>query len=118
MFKAEEIDFSKIQDWEFEFICFELIQRNGFEKVTWRKKGADDGRDIEARLRIANPIIETFEEKWFFECKHYKKGVPPEELNSKIAWADSEKPQHLVFMISSHLTNACRNWLKLICRGG
>lgn len=114
MFKGEEIDFSKIADWEFEFICFELIERNGFEKVTWRKKGADSGRDIEAYLRILPPIIESYEEKWFFECKHYKDGVPPSVLNSKIAWADAEKPDHLVFLLSSHLTNSSREWIDKI----
>ncbi len=114
MFKTEEIDFSRIKDWEFEFICFELVQRNGFEKVTWRKKGADSGRDIEAKLRIVNPLIEAFEETWFFECKHYSAGVPPSELNSKIAWADAEKPEHLVIIVSSHLTNASRTWINQI----
>jgi len=76
MFKGEEIDFSKIQDWEFEFICYELVNNSGFSNVTWRKKGADGGRDIQAILEIRNQIIGEFEEKWFFECKHYKKGVP------------------------------------------
>ena len=117
MFKSEEIDFSRIADWQFEFICFELIQRNGFENVTWRKKGADSGRDIEAELRISNPLVESFYEKWFFECKHYEKGVPPEVLNSKIAWADAERPSHLVIMVSSHLTNPARTWLKGIRKG-
>jgi len=112
MFKGEEIDFSKIKDWEFEFICFELIQRNGFENVTWRKKGADNGRDIEATFRTVNNLTEPFEERWFFECKHYTAGLPPQELYSKIAWADAENIQHFVVMVSSHLTNGARVWLE------
>lgn len=112
MYKSEDIDFSRITDWQFEYICFELIQRNGYENVVWRKKGPDSGRDIEAELRISNPLMDTFYEKWFFECKHYKRGVPPEVLNSKIAWADAEKPDHLVIMLSSHMTNPARTWLK------
>jgi len=114
MFKAEEINFKKIEDWEFEFICYELISSSGFSDVTWRKKGADSGRDIEAKLKVRNQIIGEFEEKWFFECKHYTKGVPPNELNSKIAWADAEKPHHLVIMVSSHLTNGSRDWIDKI----
>jgi len=114
MFKAEEIDFSKIKDWEFEFICYELISNSEFTDVTWRKKGADSGRDIEASLKIRNQLIGEFEEKWFFECKHYTKGVPPSELNSKIAWADAEKPHHLAIMVSSHLTNGSRQWIEKI----
>lgn len=53
--------------------------------------------------------------KWFFECKHYTSGgVPPEHLNSKIAWADAEKPDFLVLFMSSYPTTAGREWLEKI----
>ena len=35
-------------------------------------------------------------------------------MNSKIAWADAEKPKHLVFFISSYLTNSAREWLRKV----
>lgn len=52
-----------------------------------------------------------WETRWFFECKHYQEGVPPGQLNSKIAWADAERPDNLVFFISSYLSNNARIWL-------
>lgn len=40
--------------------------------------------------------------------------VPPDELSSKITWADAEQPNHLLFIVSSHLTRGCREWLEKI----
>jgi hypothetical protein len=110
----KHIDFKKLTPNEFEELCFELILKHGFSKVIWRQGGADNGRDIEAISSINNSLVGIIEEKYFFECKKYENGVPPAELNSKIAWADAEKPQHLVFIISSYLSNNARTWIEKI----
>mgnify|MGYP000070720620 CR=1 FL=1 len=108
------IDFKKLSSNEFEELCFELLLKYGFSNLIWKQGGADDGRDIEGELAINNSLLGEYREKYFFECKNFTKGVPPEKLNSKIAWADSENPQHLVFIISSYLTNSGINWLEKI----
>lgn len=108
------IDLLQLSDKEFEELCFELVLSLGFEKVRWRKGGADNGRDIQAELSSTSSLVDRYYEQWFFECKRYSKGVPPEQLNSKIAWADAEKPKHLVIFVSSHLTNNARTWLEKI----
>lgn len=110
----KHIDFKILTPTKFEELCFEIILRHGFSSVIWRQGGADNGRDIEATFTSSNGIIGTFNEKYFFECKKYDKGVPPAEIFSKIAWADAEKPQHLVFFISSYLSNGAREWLEKI----
>lgn len=61
-------------------------------------------------------LLDPYEETWFFECKRYEKGVGPELLNSKIPWADAERPKHLLFFVSSHITNNARTWLHAIAR--
>ena len=106
------IDFERISAEQFEELCFELILKYGFSNVIWRKGGADSGRDIEGYLSNNNSLLGKYVEHYFFECKNYKKGVPPEVLHSKLAWADSESPDHLVFFISSYLTNSARQWLR------
>ncbi|MGY6648319.1 restriction endonuclease [Wenyingzhuangia sp. IMCC45574] len=108
------IDFSKISPDKFEELCFELLLKHGYSKLIWRKGGADNGRDIEGELVINNSLIGQYFEYYFFECKKYENGVSPEKLNSKIAWADAEKPNHLVFIISSYISNNCRVWLNQI----
>jgi hypothetical protein len=112
----KHIDFNQLTPDQFEELCFELIIKHGFTSITWRQGGADNGRDIEADFSISNGMLGTFSEKFFFECKKYEKGVPPAELYSKIAWADAEKPQHIVFLISSYLTNNGREWIEKIKR--
>ena len=110
----EDIVFSKLSFEEFEELCFDLILRLGFHSPIWRKGAADDGRDIEASFTVTNAIVKSYTERWFFECKQYSTGIPPDELTSKIAWADAEKPRHFALLTTSHLTNSCRNWLEKI----
>ena len=110
----EYINFKEISPENFEELCFELLLKHGFSKLIWRKGGADNGRDIEGESIINNSLIGEIREQYFFECKKYEKGVPPEKLNSKIAWADAETPNHLVFFISSYISNNCRVWLNQI----
>ena len=112
IYTTDDIDFSKLSATEFERLCFELLLKYGYKQVIWRQGGADNGRDIEGYYDFSNPITDK-KTKWFFECKHYTSGgVPPEHLNSKIAWADAEQPSFLVIFISSYITTAARTWLK------
>lgn len=115
-FEESDIDFRAISDTQFEELCFELLLRLGYKKLTWRQGSADNGRDIEGELLVNNSLVENYSEKWFFECKNYSKGVPPEELYSKVAWADAERPNHLTLLLSSHLTNNSRTWLEKITK--
>ncbi len=113
-YSTDDIDFSKISPNEFERLCFELLLKYGYSQLVWRQGGADNGRDIEGYFDFNNPIADQ-RTKWFFECKHYTSGgVPPEHLNSKIAWADSEQPSCLVILVSSYITTAARTWLEKI----
>lgn len=107
----DDVDLLKLTDRQFEEACFDLLLSMGYQGLSWHQGGADSGRDIEGRQSVDSPLVGTYTEKWFFECKRYEKGVPPEELNSKIAWADAEKPNHLVVLTSSYLTRGARTWL-------
>ncbi len=112
-YTREDIKLENISPKSFENLCYDLLVSYNFEKLIWRKGGADSGRDIEGYLTFNNSIS-NIETKWFFECKHYSKGVPPVDLNSKIAWADAENPDYLVFFISSYITTGARVWLEKI----
>nr|WP_315150145.1 restriction endonuclease [uncultured Flavobacterium sp.] len=111
-YSADNINFDLISPTEFERLCFELLLKLGYSEVTWRQGGADNGRDIEATLNFLTPLTRK-KTKWFIECKHYTTGgVPPEHLNSKIAWADAERPDFLIFIMSSYPTTQGREWLE------
>ncbi len=112
VYTTDDIEFAKLSPKDFERLCFELLLKYGYRNLIWRQGGADNGRDIEGYFEFINPI-NIRKTKWFFECKHYtKKGVPPDQLNSKIAWADAEQPSFLVLFVSSYITTASRTWLE------
>ncbi len=116
IFDQDDIDFLKLSDREFEEACFEFLLSLDYQGLIWRRGGPDSGRDIEGRRTVDSALVGSYDEKWFFECKRYEKGVPPEELNSKIAWADAEKPNHFVILTSSYLTNGARIWLDKVAQ--
>ncbi len=113
-YTKDDIQFEQISPRGFENLCYDLLVKYNFHNLIWRQGGADNGRDIEANYTFNNTIKDK-ETKWFFECKHYTSGgVPPEQLNPKIAWADAELPNSIVFFVSSYLTNNARTWLEKI----
>lgn len=114
-YKVEDIDFTKITPKAFENLCYDLLVNYNFHNLIWRDGGSDNGRDIEGNSNYLNPF-NSIEQKWFFECKHYSAGVPPADLNSKIAWADAEQPNFLVFFVSSYITTSARTWLEKISK--
>ncbi|WP_435139304.1 restriction endonuclease [Formosa sp. A9] len=109
-----DIKFEEISPKSFENLCYDLLIRYNYSNLIWREGGADNGRDIEG-IKVFSNQIKPIETKWFFECKHYTSGgVPPDDLTSKIAWADAELPDFLVVFISSYLTNNARTWIDKI----
>ena len=50
-------------------------------------------------------------EHWFIDCKHYQKGVPPTELQNLLAWADAERPDVALFIVSNFLSNPAKDYL-------
>jgi hypothetical protein len=105
-YKTTDVKFEEITPRGFENLCYDLLVKFNFQNLIWREGGADNGRDIEANYSFINPV-KKIETKWFFECKHYNSGgVPPNDISSKITWADAENPDYLVFLISSYLTNS------------
>lgn len=114
LYQEDDISFERITPREFEELCFDIVLRMGYQSLIWRQGGADNGRDIEGKYVVNNQLVGPVEEKWFFECKHYTNGVPVEQVVTKVAWADAEKPNHLVIFVSSYLSNNARQWLEKI----
>jgi hypothetical protein len=113
-----EIDFEGLDPTDFEEFAFELIASlDGFSNVDWRKgtpkqaSPADRGRDIEAELERVDVDGSKHVEKWFVDCKHYDKGVPPEALQGILAWANAERPHVVLIVASGYLTNAAKDYI-------
>jgi hypothetical protein len=115
---APPLSFEHLTDTEFEEFGFDLLHALKFVNVDWRKgtplpsSPADSGRDI-----VAEQLIEDVDgtkrfDKWFVDCKHYKKGVPPTDLQNLLTWAEAERPDVALFMVSGFLSNPAKDYLE------
>ena len=52
------------------------------------------------------------DETWFIECKHYRRGVPPDKIAGLITWATAERPDVALIIASNYLSNPCKDWIK------
>ncbi|WP_448103502.1 restriction endonuclease [Pedobacter panaciterrae] len=111
-FTESDIKFDKISWKEFEELCYDLLHKYQFHSLSWRQGGGDKGRDIEASFTVINPMVVSYPEKWFIECKHYGKGIPIEQISGKLDWAVAEKVQHFVLMTNSYPSNATTDYIK------
>ncbi len=111
------LSFHELDETQFEEFCFDLLCELGFVNVDWRKgtglaaSPADRGRDIACQLGRTDVDGTKHFETWFVQCKHYKKGVPPERLQGLLSWAQAERPHAALVIASGFLSNAAKDYL-------
>jgi len=117
-----DITFDRLSSTEFEEFCYDLLSVSGFVNVDWRKgtglstSPADKGRDIMCDRPCVEPDGSQHFERWFIDCKHFKKGVPPKELQNLLAWAEADRPDVVVFAVSHFLSNPAKDYLEAFKR--
>lgn len=111
--------FDFLDSTKFEQFCFDLLREIGFSNLNWRKgtglssSPSDQGRDIECEYISKSPIDGRLEkEKWFVECKHHRQGVPPEKLQSILSWAQAERPNKVLIIVSNFLSNPAKEYIE------
>ncbi|MDR4495156.1 MAG: restriction endonuclease [Nitrospirales bacterium] len=113
-----DMTFDRLSSTQFEEFCADLLRANGFVNIDWRKgtglptSPADKGRDIVCdHLRVEPDASQHFE-KWFVDCKHFRKGIPPKELRNLLAWAEAERPDVALIAASNFLSNTAKEYLE------
>lgn len=112
------LTFAHLDDTEFEEFAFDLLDALGFVNIEWRKgtglksSPADQGRDIEADWLRVDVDDAQHLDRWFVDCKHHERGVPPEKLQNLLTWAEAESPRVALIVTSGFLSNPARNYLK------
>ena len=92
------LSFEHLNSTQFEEFCFDLLHALKFVNMDWRKgtplksSPSDSGRDIVAQQLIEDVDGSKHLETWFADCKHYKKAVPPTELQTLLSWAEMNAP--------------------------
>lgn len=113
-----KLELDGLDETDFEELCFELLHELGFVNVDWRKgtglssSPADGGRDIVAQWERTDVDGSKHLETWFIECKHQKRGVPPEKLQGVLAWANAERPHTALVIASNFLSNPAKDYLR------
>jgi len=111
------LSFEHLSDTEFEEFVFDLLGSLKFVNVDWRKgtpkpsSPSDSGRDIVAQELKEDVDRSKHFETWFVDCKHYKTGVPPTELQNLLTWAEAERPDVALFAVSGFLSNPSKDYL-------
>lgn len=117
-----KFSFDILSDTEFEGFCFDLLKSLSFVNLSWRKgtglssSPSDQGRDIEGELLRKDVDGSEHHERWFIECKHYLKGVPPEKIQGAIAWANAMRPNVLLLVASNFFSNPAKAYLEHYAR--
>jgi hypothetical protein len=112
------LSFDHLSDTEFEEFVFDLLATLKFVNVDWRKgtpkpsSPSDRGRDIVAQQIKEDVDGSRHFETWFVDCKHYKTGVPPTELQNLLTWAEAERPDAVLFAVSGFLSNPAKDYLE------
>ncbi|MBV6734533.1 restriction endonuclease [Priestia megaterium] len=104
LFDEKDIDFKILNGTQFEDLCYELLENNGFFNLDWIKGGGDRGRDIVADINIDYEFLGKKTETWHFECKNHSTGIGEAEIHEKIGWALANLPDKLVFLVSTNIT--------------
>lgn len=107
-----------LSDTDFENLCFDVLQSLDFVNLSWRKgtglssSPSDQGRDIQGQLLKKDIDGSEHYERWFVECKHWVKGVPPEKIQGALSWANAERPDVLLIVASNFFSNPTKNYLE------
>jgi hypothetical protein len=113
-----DVTFDRLSSTKFEELVHDLLLASGFVNIDWRKgtglatSPADKGRDIVCELPRSDPDGSEYFEKYFVDCKHFKKGVPPKELANLLTWAEAERPDVAVFAVSNFLSNPAKDYIE------
>ena len=110
-YTEEDIDFTILDGSRFEELCYDLLVRTGFYSAKWKQGGSDNGRDIECYFTVSNPLLGFYNDRWFVECKNHANAINVTDLSTKLAWANAEKPNHLLIITSSYLSKSTFEWL-------
>ena len=111
-----KVDWDRLTDQDFEELCYDILDREGFVNIKWHGRGGGDrGRDItcsRVEMILGNIARET---RYLVQCKKYVARPPsPSDLKDTIAWADAHRPHVLLIMVSNTLSSDTHDWLSKI----
>jgi restriction endonuclease len=108
------INWNDIPDGQFEEVIAALMRSMGYENVTVRTGGMDDGWDIDAQTRQRHPDGTFQLGTWRVECKRYRNSPSAEKIRdhyTRMIKTDVV-PNHVLFVTTSSFSNPTKRDLK------
>jgi hypothetical protein len=110
------IDWKRVSAEEFEKLCNELLELNGFENIQWYGSGGEDkGRDIVA-TKTESPISGVRRQRrWIVQCKRYvRTTVKKQAISDFLTAAREHEPDAVLIIMTKTLTANVRDWLQAV----
>lgn len=89
---------------KFENFVFDLLILSGLRNPVWRTPGPDAGRDIEGEAVSMDMSENLTLERWYIECKRYRKSLDWPAVFEKLSYASNHNADFLLFVTTGVLT--------------
>lgn len=107
------MDFQNVDPHYFELFTKYILHYEGFHNIDWYGRGGGDrARDIVGYTREDLPFNLSYERKWIFQCKRYKKFPANNIIANEIATALQHEIDIWVLVIPLELTSSQLDYLK------
>lgn len=94
---------------DFQQLCYDIINKNGFVNPQVRGKGADGGRDLEAEFGYVIANKEGIREKCWFQCKRQKQSIGFSQITTEIQKAEDQGILKFFILSNSDTTPDCKD---------
>lgn len=93
---------------QFENLAYDLLTWRGMRNAAWRTPGADGGRDIEGSYEVQDLSGTHQNQKWYVDCKRYKKSIDWPTVYEKLSYAVSNDADYLLIVCTPSVSPQCR----------
>lgn len=94
------IEWENVDARHFEKFVYHALNDLGFTNREWHGRGGGDrGRDVVATWTERIPLGLSYQRKWIFQCKRWKKMPSQNQIFSEVATAMAHKPDHWVMVL-------------------
>lgn len=94
------IEWDEVNGTYFEKFIFYVLGKMNFQDREWfGRGGGDEGRDIVAYTSEILPFNFSYQRKWIFQCKRWKKMPTTTQIINEVDTASQHKPDFWVLVI-------------------
>ena len=94
---------------QFENLVYDCVRSIGVRNLVWRTPGMDGGRDIEGQVVVTDIVGVDKLEKWYVECKKYKRSIDWPTVWKKVAYADSQQADVFLLATNTNPSPVCES---------